>query len=200
MTPTFQRVGKWAAIKAAVASIVFTVTFALYVREGYHWAQWASAITLTILGILVVVVFVALHARMKAAEPELALLALIAGLTGGLGSMIHGAYDIAVLAKPVSEKSNLPSQVDPRGFLTFAITGVAILLFSWLAIRTATLPRRVAQIGVVGGLLLVVVYFGRLIALDPNNNVIRIAAVVSGLLVVPAFYLGVARELRAPKD
>jgi hypothetical protein len=30
-----------------------------------------------------------------------------------------------------------------------------------------------------------------------DNNVIRIAAVLSGLVVVPAFYIGVARELRA---
>jgi hypothetical protein len=40
-----------------------------------------------------------------------------------------------------------------------------------------------------------VVYFGRLITVDPHKNVIRVAAVLSGLVLVPVFYLLIARSL-----
>jgi hypothetical protein len=45
-----------------------------------------------------------------------------------------------------------------------------------------------------------VVFIGRLTVLNPKNNVIKLAAVASGLVVVPAFYLLVARGLlRGPR-
>jgi len=200
MTKTFRWVAGWAAGKAGFWSVFFTVTFGLYVREGYHWAQWASSIALMVMGLTVVVVFLALYMLVRDSEPEFALLALVVGLAGGLGSAVHGAYDVAVLAKPVAEKTNFPNQVDPRGFLTFAVTGVALGLFGWLMLRGAAFPRRAGQLGLVSLVLLLAVYFGRLIALDPNANVIRAAALVSGLVAVPLFYLLVARTLLRSKS
>ena len=195
MTQMFRRFAGWAALDAAFLSVFFTVTFALYVREGYHWAQWASSIALMLTGVATVPVFVALHARVREAQPEFAMLALITGVFGGIGSTVHGAYDVAVLAKPVSQKSDFPSQIDPRGFATFALTGVALGVFGWLILRTSAYPRVAGQLGLVSLVLLLVVYFGRLIALNPNKNVIRGAAVLSGLVAVPLFYLLIARTL-----
>jgi hypothetical protein len=193
MTPAFRRFAGWAALCTATIGVVYTVTFALYVREGYHWAQWASAIALTAGGLLTTPVLVGLRARLGAAEPQFAGLALVIGLVGALGATIHGAYDVAVLAKPVRASADLPSQIDPRGFLTFALTGVALGLFGWLALRTGALPRATGYAGIAATALLLVVYFGRLIVLDPNRDIVRIAAVVVGLVVLPAFYVGVAR-------
>jgi len=52
----------------------------------------------------------------REAEPELAVIALVTGLLGVIGSTVHGAYDVAVLAKPVGKgAADLPSQLDPRG-------------------------------------------------------------------------------------
>ena len=197
MTPTFRRFAGWAAVLAAGVSIVYTVTFAFYVRDGYHWAHWASAISLTISGLAVAPVFVALHSRLRDAEPEFALFALVIGVVGVLGATIHGALDVANLAKPMGGTSaDLPSQIDPRGFLTFALTAVALGLFGWLAMRTGRLPKLLWPTGGIAAVLLLVVYFGRLIALDPHRNFIRFSAVLSGLVVLPAFYLLVARALR----
>ncbi len=196
MTPTFRRFAGGAAGLAAGVSVTYTVTFALYVRESYHWAHWASAIAFMASGLVVAPVMIALHARLRTDEPEFATLALAAGLVGAFGSSIHGAFDVAALAKPLSGRfATLPSQIDPRGFLTFAVTGIALGMFGWLAHRTGQMPRRLWPIGVVATVLLLVVYFGRLIALDPNRNFIRFSAVIVGLVVVPAFYGIVARDL-----
>ena len=62
-------------------------------------------------------------------------------------------------------------------------------------LRSDQLPRPVGQTGVAAWVALFVVYFGRLIALDPNSNVIRVAALVSGIVLVPAFYLQVGLAL-----
>ena len=82
MTPTFRRIAGWAAVKAALLSVVFTVTFGLYVRKGYHWAQWTSSIALMLTAVVGVPVLVALYARVREAEPELAVIALVTGLLG----------------------------------------------------------------------------------------------------------------------
>jgi hypothetical protein len=192
----FQRFAGRAALVAAGVSVVYTVTFALYVRESYHWAHWASAIAFMASGLIVAPVLVALHASLRNEEPQFAMLALAAGLVGAFGSSVHGAFDVAALAKPVGGRfASFPSQIDPRGFLTFAITGTVLGLFGWLARRSNRLPRALAPVGGLATLLLLVVYFGRLIALDPNRNFIRFSAVLVGLIVVPAFYVLVARGL-----
>ena len=192
MTPTFRRVAAWAAVLAAAQSLVFTISFALFVREGYRWAHWTSAIALMASGLFVLPVFIALYERIREAEPELAMLAFIIGVAGVLGATVHGAFDVAVLANPVSGLADLPSELDPRGFLTFGLTGLAFALFGWLVVRTGRWPRLLGYAGLAAGLVLVVVYLGRLTALDPNNNVIRIGALLSGLAAVPAFFLLVA--------
>jgi hypothetical protein len=193
VTPTFRRVAAYAAVLAAAQSLAFTVSFALFVREGYRWAQWASAIALMVSALITLPVLVALYERLRGAEPEFSVIALVIGLTGVLGATVHGAFDVAVLANPVAGETDLPNQVDPRGFLTFGLTGLALALFGWLAVRTGRLPRLLGQTGLVAGLILLVVYIARLTALDPNNNVIRVGALASGLALVPAFYVLVAR-------
>ena len=41
-----------------------------------------------------------------------------------------------------------------------------------------------------------VVYAARLTVVDPKTNAIRVAALASGLVLVPAFHLQIARALR----
>jgi hypothetical protein len=186
-------------VLATAQSLVFTISFALFVREGYRWANWTSAIALMASGLFVLPVFIALYERIREAEPELAMLAFIIGVAGVLGATVHGAFDVALLAHPASGSSDLPREVDPRGFLTFGLTGLALALFGWLVAQTGRWPRLLGYAGLASGLVLVVVYLGRLTAFDPNNNVIRIGALLSGLGAVPAFFLLVARASARPE-
>jgi hypothetical protein len=196
VTDTFRKIAVASALLTAAGSVLFTITFGLYVRESYRWAFWTSTITRLVVGLLLVVVFVALHALVRTREPELATVAVSIGILGALASTLHGALDLANLVSPPKKGTELPSEVDPRGFATFALIGLGFALFAWLAGRDGSLPRGVVWLGVAAGVLLIVVWLGRMIALDPNDNVVRVAALASGLIAVPGFELGVARRIR----
>jgi hypothetical protein len=195
MTRSYERFAGTCAVLAALAGIVFTVSFAVVVRDGDQWAKWASAIALVAGGLLAVPVFVALNAMLRVPEAQFAQVGLVVGLAGALGAAVHGAYDVAVLANPVEAGSELPSQIDPRGVATFAATGAALAVFGLLIVRNRRLPRLLGQVGMLAGVLLLVVYFGRLIVLDPHSNAIKPFAVAAGVLVTPAFYVLLGRAL-----
>jgi hypothetical protein len=199
MSLAFRRFAATCALLAALAGLVFTVAFAVVVEEGDRWAAWVSWTALLGGGLVTVPVIVALYAILRAIEPELALVGLVLGVAGALGAAIHGAFDLAVLANPPPAPApELPSEVDPRGFLTFAAAGLALLVFGWLMLQGGQLPRRLASLALVGAVLLLVVYVGRLTVLDPKTNVIRLTALASGLAVLPAFYLLLGWTLLRP--
>ena len=129
-----------------------------------------------------------------------ALVGLVLVVIGSAGAMAHGGYDLANLLHPptadVLGDAGLPNPVDPRGLLTFGASGLGLLVLAALARGNAILPRGLATLGMVVGLLLVVVYLGRLIILTPTNPVVAAAAGLTGLILSPAFYIWVGIELR----
>jgi hypothetical protein len=60
----------------------------------------------------------------------------------------------------------------------------------------ATLPSRLATLGAAVGVLLVLVYLGRLIVLTPTNPLVAIPAALTGVVLSPAFYIWLGLELR----
>src|SRR5439155_1658755 len=78
--------------------------------------------------------------------------------------------------------SNLPNAVDPRGLMTFAVSGVATLVAAWLIVKGGTFPRRLGYLGAVTGMLLILVYLGRLIILNPKNPAVLTAAILTGFV------------------
>ena len=194
MTDSFKRFAVLAAIATALAGIVFTVTFAIAVRDGEQWALRVSSIALIVGGLVAIPVVVALAEQLGTREPQFARIGLVLGVFAGLGAAMHGAWDTAVLAHPL-EHPDVPSYTDARGFATFALTAATLLVFGWLILRGTEIPRVVGQIALFAAVLLLIVYFGRLIVLNPKKPVIKWVAVVSGLVVNPAFYLAYARSL-----
>ena len=194
MTDLYRRFAGLAAMATAAAGVVFTVTFAIAVREGDRWALWASSIALIVGGLVAIPVVIALADQLGVREPQFARLGLVLGLVASMGTALHGAWDTAVLAHP-ADHPDVPSYTDPRGFATFALTALALLVFGWLILRGTGIPRVVGQLALLAALLLLVVYFGRLIVLNPKRPVIKWVAVVSGLVVNPAFYLAYGRSL-----
>src|SRR5262249_48174644 len=88
-----------------------------------------------------------------------------------------------------TDLSNLPSQVDPRGLLTFGVTGIAFLVLAWLIVRGGQLPRGLGYLGYALAILLVIVYLGRLILLDPSNLFLLGAAGLTGFILAPLWYI-----------
>ena len=91
--------------------------------------------------------------------------------------------------------ASLPFPVDPRGLLTFGVSGLGVLALSAAALRNASLPRNLARLGIALGVLLVLIYLGRLIVLDPKSFLILAPAGITGLIVSPLWYAWVGREL-----
>jgi hypothetical protein len=179
-----------AAALAGVAGFAYAVAFVLLRSGGL------AALMLTAGGLLSVIALVAVYRVVRDASPGLASVGLIFGTVGVLGAAIHGAYDLANVLHPPGVTTELPNAVDPRGFLTFGVSGLGVLVLSALALRTPTMPRTWAWLGVVLGVLLLIVYLGRLVVLDATSPLILAPAGLTGFIVNPIWYLWLAQILR----
>ena len=179
----FDRWAGFAAIAGAVLSLVYAVTFVVTKTPV------AYSLALTAGSLLSTAALFAVYARVKPAG-SLAALGLVLALAGTLGAAVHGAYDIAVVLHPgaAGPTDGGPFPVDPRGFLTFGVAGLGVLLLSAAGLSVGRMPRNLLFLGLVLGVLLVVIYLGRLIILDPTNLLVLGPAALAGLIVSPAWY------------
>jgi hypothetical protein len=189
---TFERFAGVCALGAALAGFLYSVAFVV-LRSAE-----LSALFLLCVGLLSTVALVGLYERVKGVEAGFALLGLILAVVGGLGAAIHGGYDLAnALHPPANPNLDLPSQIDPRGLLTFGVTGLGLwTLARLIASRTSGLPRGLGYLGYLAGLLGVILYLGRLIVLDATSPLILGPALLAGFVVNPAFYVWLGLALR----
>ncbi len=95
--------------------------------------------------------------------------------------------------------AGLPNETDPRGLLTFGATALALFIVAWLILRGAEFPRGLAYLAFVSAVLLVVIYLGRLIVLNPKSPVLLVAALLFGFVVNPAWYVWLGLVLLSAK-
>jgi hypothetical protein len=202
MNPTYARFAGYAALGAAVSGFLYAVAFIIIARNSPARGATLAGLFLLTGGILATAVMVALFRSLSDVDDSFAMWALLLGVVGALGSAVHGGYDLANgINPPGTGTGGLPSQVDPRGLLTFGVTGIAVAVFAWLISRSRNLPTRLAYLGYVSALLLEVLYLGRLIILDATNPLIVVAALLGGFIVNPAWYawLGMVFLRRTPQ-
>lgn len=198
----YERVAGAGSIAAGIGGIVYSVAFLGGVVAGKapELGTVVASIALMIGGFLSVLVLVALYRRLLDSAAAVGLLGLMLVAVGATGAMVHGGYDLAnAVHAPIDDvlaKAELPSGIDPRGLLTFGISGLGLFVLAWQSRRSRTLPGNLAGLGMVVGALLVVVYLGRLIILTPTNLLVAIPAAVSGLILSPLFYIWLGIELR----
>lgn len=179
----FDRLAGVAAVFTAAAGLAYAVAFVLLANI------LLASVFLLLGGVLATPVLIAVRRRIHAAEPELADWGVLLALAGALGSAVHGGFDLAnAIHPPPVPVAELPNAVDPRGLLTFGVAGVGLLLVGWAIVRTGAFPRALGYLGSVVGVLLVVLYLGRLIILDPTHPVILLTAALTGFLLNPALY------------
>jgi hypothetical protein len=180
---SFDRYAGWLSILAGVTGIGYALAFVVLKDARL------SAVFLTLAPLLAVAGLVAVFERVREIDSGYATLALALGAFGSLAASTHGAYDIAnVLHPPTGGVPDLPFAADPRGYGTFGLTGIAVVLLSTLARRTADLPSWVGPLGLVLGLVLVLTWLARLIVLDATSLLVLGPALASGLLS-PIFFL-----------
>jgi hypothetical protein len=197
MSRAFERFAGACAALVALGGVGYAIAFVITVGSAPRAASYASSLFLLTGGLVSLVVMIALYQRLRLTDPSFALLGLLLGVAGALGSSIHGGFDLAVLVKrPAYSDVYFPANtVDPRGLLTFGFTALALLVIAYLILHGGALPRRLGHLGLIGGILLIVVYLGRLIVLNPKSPGLLTAAVLSGFIVNPLWFLWVARIL-----
>jgi hypothetical protein len=182
MAMSFDRYAGWLSILAGVAGIGYALAFVV-LKSGE-----LSAVFLTLAPLLAVPGLVAVFERVRQIDAGYATLALGLGVFGSLAASSHGAYDLAnVLHRPAA-LPDVPFAVDPRGYGTFGLTGIAVILLAWLAARSTDLPSWVGPLGIALGVFLVITWLARLIVLDATSALVLLPALVSGLLS-PVFFL-----------
>jgi len=185
MTSSFDRYAGWLSVLAGLTGLGYAVAFVV-LKDGR-----LSAIFLTLAPLLAVAGLVAVYERVRAVDSGYATLALALGAFGSLAASTHGAYDLANVLHPPAAVAGFPDYplaVDPRGYGTFGLTGMALAVLSFLSRRSADIPGWVGPLGLVLGLFLVLTWLARLIVLDPASVLVLGPALVSGLLS-PVFFL-----------
>jgi hypothetical protein len=184
MQPSFERFAGACALLTGITSFLYALAFVIVQNV------LLSALFLMMVGLLSSPVLVAIYYRLRETSAPFALWALVLGIAGALGSVVHGGYDLANTISPSGlAPTKLPNPIDPRGLLTFGVAGVALFIVGWLIMRGGRLPRGLGYLAYLSAVLLVVLYLGRLIVVDPTSPVILLPALLSGFIVNPALYI-----------
>jgi hypothetical protein len=196
MSDAYRRFAGTTAYLVAIGGLAYSVLFVIAVKAGSAPAETASWAILLAGGILSTVVLVALYQILRETDPGFAMWGLLMGFVGAAGSIIHGGFELARVI-PIEVPVTLPANaVDPRGLLTFGLTGLGLVILSALIRRTPGLPDGLGTLGIGLGILLVLVYLGRLFIVDPNEPVLLGAAALAGVVAHPAFFVWLGRSLR----
>ncbi len=181
---SYERFAGACAVLTGVIGLVYSVAFVLLKSVPL---QSAALIGLGLFGIAALV---GVYARLKETDASFALLAVVFGIVGGLGSAIHGGYDLSnALHPPAQLNLDLPSAIDPRGMLTFGVAGLGLWIVAWLILRGGQFPRGLGYLGYATAVLLIVVYLARLIVLDATSLLVVGPALLLGFVASPVWYV-----------
>ena len=183
-----QRLAARAAYAGAFGGILYAIAFVFLSNIT------AASLLLMIGGLLSTVVLSYLATTLFPVNEPIARWARALGIVAVLMSVAHGGYDLANQIHPPGSAvlADFPNPVDPRGLATFGITGLAFLTLTTLAVRSERYPRSLARLGQALGIIMIVIYLGRLIILDPANLIVRIA-LAAGVIANTAFLVWLAR-------
>jgi hypothetical protein len=189
MRTSFERFAGWGAILAGLSGFLYSISFIVLRNE------LLSALFLMLGGLFSTAALTALYLRLRGAESGFALLGLVLTLSAALGSAIHGGYNLAnALHPPDIDLASLPNAIDPRGLLTFGVSGLGLILLSWLMSQELSFPSGLAYLGYISAVLMIVLYLGRLIILQATHPAIVIPALLEGFIVNPIWYIWLGRH------
>lgn len=189
----FDRMTGLAAMAAGVSALGYSISVVIISRTNADLGEMLSGWFLVLGALLVLPVLVALYQRLRPADEGLALLALILSLVGTVGAMMHGGYVLAnafgAPGQVPTDLAALPSQVDPRGLFTFAITGLGWFIWAALLATHKKYPVELGQIGYFLGSLLTIIYLAHLFGFGGDNPVVLIPSIMVGFFVYPTWYI-----------
>lgn len=183
---SFERFAGLSAILAGIIGFLYSISFVVLKND------LLIALFLMLGGLFSTAALVVVYNRLKETDATFALWALLLSIASAFGALLHGGYDLANAINPPTANAalaSLPSSVDPRGLLTFGVASLGVFGIAWLMGRSRQFPRGLSYWGYLLAVLLVVLYLGRLIILDPKNPLVAVDALLSGFVVNPVWYL-----------
>ena len=201
LDPTFRGFASACAFLVGIGGFAYAAAFVAVLQGSGKPADAASSVFLLLGGLLATPVLIAVYLLVRPTSPGLALWALAVGLSGAVGSAIHGGFDLATLInEPTRSSGGFPNAVDPRGLLTFGFAAVGTATVAWLILRGGRLPRGLGIVAAVLAVLLLVVYLGRLVVLDPKHPVLLVAALATGFVVNPLWWIWLGVSIRKASE
>ncbi|GIW01952.1 hypothetical protein [Roseiflexus sp.] len=153
-TPEVFRYAGWSAYLSAAATIVGFVTLIVFFSVGGPFGT-INDISSSILALSLLPLALALYLLLRPCAALLSLIALIIGICAMLAASI---LQILLVLRVV--KSELTLVAVPA---TFGVVGVWLLLNSYLALASRTLPSGLAWVGMVAGVGYILVILGFLL-------------------------------------
>jgi hypothetical protein len=189
-TLAFEKFAGLSGILAGIFHFLYAIAFVVISRSNPELGGLLSALFLLLAGLLSMTALTGAYQRLRQTDSAFALYAVLLTSVATLGMAVHGGYDLANLINPpATTNADLPSQIDPRGLLTFGVLGIALLVIAWLMGRGQEFPKALSNWGYVLAILLIIIYLARLIILDPANPVLLWPVLVSGFVANPGWYL-----------
>ncbi len=200
---SFDRFAGLGAIVAGIGGLGYSYAFIVMYVLGQSPALGfeLSSFFLLLGGLASTTVILALYNRFLSKDPNVSAFArwaMLLGLIGTVGAAIHGGHDLAIVLHPPASPlpGDLPSPTDPRGLVTFGLTGISFFVYSWLLAHDEGFPKNLSYLGYLAAVLFIVLYLGRLIILDPTQPVVAGVAILSGFIVTPIWYIWLGIVLR----
>lgn len=187
MSAGFERLAGVCALFVGLGALVYAILFITIVEGNTETEPWFAI--LMVGALTTVPVMVALYFKLRAFDEAAALTVLVLGLFGALGGVIHGGYELAALVTPPNDGYYPGPEGVAKGVLRYLVAGLALLLIAWLVWASGVLPRGIAFLAGIGGVLLVFIYIGRLFDfITPGDYVSLIPPIAYGFLVHPILY------------
>lgn len=199
---SFEKLAGTLAVLAGIVHFLYAVAFVFISRSAPETGALLSAIFLLAGGLLSMIALNGAYQRLQTSDPAFALYTLLLTSVATLGAAIHGGYDLANLLNPpasAAAMADLPSQIDPRGLLTFGVMGMGLLVVAWLMSRSHHFSPGLSILGYVLAALFIIIYLARLIILDPANPILLWPVLVTGFVVHPAWYIWLGLSLQRGK-
>jgi hypothetical protein len=196
----FQQFGGLCAILAGTFGFLYSLAFIVVARSNAQLGGLLASLFLLLGGLSTTAALIALFQRVQTADEGFATWGRTLAITGAVGSIIHGGYDLAnAIHVPENDPlnlTNLPNAVDPRGLLTFGMAGIGLIIAARLMVKAKNLPNNLGYLGYILGIVLVVIYLARLIILDATNPVVVITVVITGFILNPVWNIWLGLSLR----
>jgi hypothetical protein len=188
---SFVRRGGFAAYAVAALSILYAIVYLGFVRPDPADAE-AAAISWMLLGLG------ALSAAFATASVGVYIGGTVGGFIRGFGivyallSATHGAYSAIAIQQGFADLDLSPT--DPRGFATFGLAGVWLIVVGRELARRTDLRPRYAQLATVAGIDLLVLFAATLIG---NTPLVLVTGGLASVVLVPVFWAMTGRLLTA---